>query len=60
MRSGHTGSYVSHVLQFYETVCARVVWEVKLIFFLDVVGQVASGQEMLPRETHGALLWCCK
>lgn len=47
MRSGHTGSYVSHVLQFYETVCARVVWEVKLVFFLDVIGQEASGQEML-------------
>lgn len=60
MRSGHTGSYVFHVLQFYETVCARVFWKVEIVFFLDVIRQEPSGQEMLSRETHGTFLWCCE
>lgn len=44
MSDGH----VSHVLQLYKTVCAGIVWKVQLVFLLDVVGQEASGQEMLP------------
>lgn len=42
-------------LQLHQTVCAGELREVQLVFFLHVVRQEASGQEMLPRETGGAL-----
>ena len=46
------------VLQFDQTVCTRVLWEAPVVFLLDVVRQITSRQEMLPRETSGALLGC--
>lgn len=48
MWRGHSGHLPFRVLQLDGAVCARVFWDVELVLFLNVIGQEAPGQEMLP------------
>lgn len=47
-RRGRGGPLPFRVLQLNGAVCAGVFWDVELVFFLNVIGQEAPGQEMLP------------
>lgn len=48
MRKGRSSHLRFRVLQLNGAVCAGVFWDVELILFLNVIGQEAPGQEMLP------------
>lgn len=48
VRRGRAGFLPFRGLQLNGAVCSGVFWDVELVFFLNVIGQETSGQEMLP------------
>lgn len=56
MRRGRSGRLPFQVLQLNGAVCAGVFWDIELVLFLNVIGEKAAGQEMLPWEARGTLL----